>query len=127
MIKMLMVRESISQKILLVFRFFCDRPTKWSHLRDNVPLPQTLTAPSRRWKSLQEAAGMAAEGGVSSAEFSDDDDLTTSTESRMKIWEAVMERWSHTLNIFKLLNELSDLLRDWLAGWSRPGYGMTRR
>jgi len=53
---------------------------------------------------------MAAEGGVSSAEFSDDDDLTTSTESRMKIWEAVMERWSHTLNIFKLLNELSDLL-----------------
>ena len=52
MIKMLMVRESISQKILFVFRFFCDRPTKWKHLRGTSPVSQNMATPSRRWKLL---------------------------------------------------------------------------
>ena len=52
LIKILIVRDSISQKILFVFRCFCDRPTKWKHLRGTSPVSQTLAAPSRRWKLL---------------------------------------------------------------------------
>ena len=52
MIKILIIRDSNTQKALFVFRYFCDRSAKWKHLGVNTPLRQTLSPPSRRWKLL---------------------------------------------------------------------------
>ena len=52
MIKILIIRDSSTQMVLFVFRFFCDRSTKWKRLGVNAPLRQTLSPPTKRWKLL---------------------------------------------------------------------------
>ena len=47
-IKILVIRGSSTQKVLFVFRFFCDRSTKWKRLGVNTPLRQTLVSGSNR-------------------------------------------------------------------------------
>ncbi len=53
-IKMLVIRDYLTQKILFVFRFFVDpyKPTKWKLLRQTSQVTNTMAAPSRRWKLL---------------------------------------------------------------------------
>ena len=48
MIKILIIRDSNTQKVLFVFRYFCDRSTKWKRLGVNTPLRQTLVSGSNR-------------------------------------------------------------------------------
>ena len=52
LIKISIIRVFITQNILFVFRFYCDKPTKWKHLRHTSQVIHTMAVPSRRWKLL---------------------------------------------------------------------------
>ena len=48
MFKTLIIRDTNTQEALFVFRYFCDRSTKWTRLGVNTPLRQTLVSGSNR-------------------------------------------------------------------------------